>query len=244
MTPTDRYLDPPGCHDDDYSEQSLRLPDSFWCYDPLNDEPSVNALPALERGFVTFGCLNNFCKVNLGVLKLRSRVLNTCEHSRLILLAAAGSHREETLRQLEREGIARDRITFAAHQPRQQYLELYHQIDLSLDTVPYNGHTTSLDSFWMGVPVITLVGQTVVGRAGLSQLTNLGLPELIAESPDDFVRIATVFGSDLSRLSRLRERMRNSPLMDGPRFAQNVETAYRSAWSEWAPGRFAPPCLD
>ena len=88
---------------------------------------------------------------------------------------------------LAEEGIGGDRVEFVARQPRQQYLEYYHGIDIGLDTVPYNGHTTSLDSFWMGVPVVTLSGPTVVGRAGLSQLMNLGLPELIASSPERYV---------------------------------------------------------
>src|SRR5258707_1158915 len=80
--------------------------------------------------------------------------------------------------------------TIVSSRPRSQYLELYYQIDIGLDTLPYNGHTTSLDSYWMGVPVITLVGQTVVGRAGFSQLMNLGLPELIAKKPEEYVRLA------------------------------------------------------
>ena len=105
--------------------------------------------------------------------------------------------------------MPRDRVTFVAHQPRPQYLEYYHGIDIGLDTVPYNGHTTSLDSFWMGVPVVTLVGPTVVGRAGLCQLMNLGLPELIASSPEQYVRIAAELAHDLPRLSRLLSRPRD-----------------------------------
>src|SRR4029079_18530054 len=102
------------------------------------------------------------------------------------------------------------------------------------DTFPYNGHTTSLDAYFMGVPVITLPGQTVVGRAGVSQLTNLGLTELIAHSPDGFVQIAASLRADTAALSELRsgrrERMRRSPLMDAPRFARNIEAAYRRMW--------------
>ena len=93
-------------------------------------------------------------------------------------------------------------MTFVAQQPRPQYLRYYHGIDIGLDTVPYNGHTTSLDSFWMGVPVVTLVGPTVVGRAGLCQLMNLGLPELIASSPEQYVRIAAELAEDLPRSER------------------------------------------
>ena len=114
---------------------------------------------------------------------------------------------------------------------------MYHQIDIGLDTFPYNGHTTSLDAYWMGVPIVTLRGQMVVGRAGVSQLTNLGLSELIAETPDQFVGIAVGLARDLDRLSplraSLRQRMQRSPLMDAPRFARHVESVYRSLWQRW-----------
>jgi predicted O-linked N-acetylglucosamine transferase (SPINDLY family) len=131
-------------------------------------------------------------------------------------------------------GIAPERIEFVAYQPRPEYLRTYHRIDVGLDTLPYNGHTTSLDAMWMGVPVITRIGTTVVGRAGLSQLSNLGLSELVAQSDDDFVRIAADWASNLTRLAELRrglrQRMERSPLMDAPRFAAAMETAYRQMW--------------
>jgi len=234
---TDPHLDPPGMFDDCYSEESVRLPDSFWCYDPLTTEATLNPLPATEKGYVTFGNLNNFCKINVGVLKLWAEVMRAVEGSRLILLAGEGSHRQDTVEVMRKEGIAPERVQILGRRPRGHYLELYHQIDLGIDTLPYNGHTTSLDSYWMGVPVVTLVGQTVVGRAGLSQLRNLELPELIAETPEQFIRITVELANDLPRLSKLRaslrERMRASPLMDGPRFARNLEAAYRSLWQRW-----------
>jgi predicted O-linked N-acetylglucosamine transferase (SPINDLY family) len=153
------------------------------------------------------------------------------------MLASEGPHRRDTLERLEQEGVAPSRVAFVAHQPRRKYLETYHGIDLVLDTFPYNGHTTSLDALWMGVPVVTLVGRTVVGRAGLSQLTNLGLPELAAATPEEFVGIASALAGDLPRLGELRatlrERMRGSPLMDAPRFARGIEAAYRSLWQRW-----------
>ena len=234
---TDVYLDPPGLHDEDYAEESIRLPDTFWCYDPQSREPAVNPLPALEKGYLTFGCLNNFCKVNPAVLTLWAQVMRAVERSRILILAPEGGHRQDTLALLAREGIQPERVDFIAMQPRRDYLKLYKNIDVGLDTLPYNGHTTSLDSFWMGVPVVTLVGQTVVGRAGLSQLSNLGLPELIAETPEQFVSIAAGLAGDLPRLSQLRatlrERMLGSPLMDAPRFARNIEAAYRGMWQRW-----------
>lgn len=234
---TDPQLDPPELFDRFYSESSIRLPETFWCYDPLTSEPTVGPLPAGTNGHVTFGCLNNFCKVNDDVLRLWARVLKTVERSRLLLLVPRGSARERTLDVLEQEGISRDRVTLTDFRPRLDYLTQYHQIDIGLDTFPYNGHTTSLDSYWMGVPVVTLVGNTVVGRAGLSQLTNLGLTELVAQTPQRFVEIAVGLAGDWERLktlrSSLRERMQKSPLMDAPRFALNIEAAYREMWRRW-----------
>ena len=107
---TDPYLDPPGLFDAFYSEESLRLPDTFWCYDPLTDEPAVNALPALESGSITFGCLNNFCKVNDGSLALWARVLQAVPGSRLLLQAPRGPARDRVLAGLHREGIAAARV--------------------------------------------------------------------------------------------------------------------------------------
>jgi predicted O-linked N-acetylglucosamine transferase (SPINDLY family) len=234
---TDPYLDPPGLDDACYSERSIRLPDTFWCYDPLTNEPAVNAPPCLEKGFVTFGCLNNFCKVTDVALTLWAGVLNATSNARLLLLAPEGSSRQRVLDRLSRDGIDPKRVEFVARQSRAEYLNTYRRIEISLDTVPCNGHSTSLDSFWMGVPVVTLVGRTVVGRAGLSQLTNLGLPELIAQTPEHYVKVATDLARDLPRLAELRRtlraRMEASPLMDAPRFARNVESAYRSMWTTW-----------
>ena len=234
---TDPHLDPPDLFDRCYSEQSIRLPDCFWCYDPLESEPAVNALPALDKGHVTFGCLNNFCKINPLVLRLWAGVLRAVDRSRLVILAGEGVHRRQALDLLAAEGLGRDRVTFVAHQPRPRYLGYYHGIDIGLDTLPYNGHTTSLDSLWMGVPAVTLTGPTVVGRAGLCQLMNLGLPELVASSLEHFVRIAAELAHDLPRLIRLRATLRNrlraSPLMDAPRFARNIEAAYREMWRRW-----------
>ena len=209
----------------------------FWCYDPLDRNPAVNALPAAGNGYVTFGCLNNFCKINPGVLRLWAGVLRAVDRSRLTILAAEGSHRRQVLDLLAEEGVDRQRVAFVGHRPRPLYLEYYHEIDIGLDTVPYNGHTTSLDSFWMGVPVVTLVGSTVVGRAGLCQLTNLGLPELIAFNPEQYMRIAAELAQDLPRLAAmrtgLRARLQASPLMDAPRFARHLEAAYRKMWRRW-----------
>jgi protein O-GlcNAc transferase len=233
---TDPYLDPPGS-DGHYCEKSIRLPETFWCYDPLTSEPRVNELPAAAAGHITFGCLNNFGKVHEAVLVVWARVLRQVEKSRLLLLAEQGDHWQRTIDRLGREGIDPGRIEFVLPRPRKSYLELYHFIDIGLDSFPCNGHTTSLDSFWMGVPVVSLVGRTAMARAGLCQLTNLGLTELAGQTAEEFVRIAVELARDLPRLgelrSTLRGRMERSALMDAPRFARNIETAYRGMWKNW-----------
>jgi predicted O-linked N-acetylglucosamine transferase (SPINDLY family) len=236
---TDPYLDPPNGDDAVSSERPIRLPDTFWCYDPLTREPDVGPLPCSANGFITFGCLNSFCKINDAVLALWARVLGAVSGSRLILLAPDGSARQRVLDRLGEAGIAPDRIEMLKRLPRSDYLRAFHRIDIALDTFPYNGHTTSLDSLWMGVPIVTLVGQTIVGRAGLTQLINLGCPELSAAAPEQYVQIAADLAADRSRLAELRAslrpRLENSPLMDADRFARNIEAAYRAMWRSWCP---------
>jgi protein O-GlcNAc transferase len=225
---TDPYLDPVGT-DQFYAEKSIRLPETFWCYDPLATEPMANELPALSAGRITFGCLNNFCKVNEGTVRLWEQVLKSVPNSRLILLCPEGAHRDR-LRHLP--------IEFVEHRPREEYLKLYHRIDIGLDTFPYNGHTTSLDSLWMGVPVVSMEGKTAVSRAAISQTSNLGMKEdWVGKTPQDFVSFAVKWANDLDRLSvlrsTLRQKMERSPLMDGPRFAKNMESIYRSVWAKY-----------
>jgi protein O-GlcNAc transferase len=239
---TDPHLDPldsngSAANDSHYTERSLRLADSFWCYDPLTNEPAANALPALTTNHITFGCLNNPCKLTDRTLAMWSTVLREVPDARLLLMAPAGNAHRNLAQRMEQQGIDTQRVSFVPFQPRADYLRTYHQIDLGLDTFPYNGHTTSLDSLWMGVPVVTRVGETAVGRGGLSQLANLGLTELAAYSDDAFVRIAVELAADRPRLAALRQtlrpRMEQSPLMDGARFARTVEAAYRQMWRAW-----------
>jgi protein O-GlcNAc transferase len=232
---TDPYLDPVGFNDEFYSEKTIRLPHSFWCYDPLTDQPKVNELPALSNGYITFGCLNNFCKLNAPLLKRWAAVLRAVPDSRFVLLAPRGGSRQMVLQELK---VTADRVEFVDLRARPQYLSTYHRIDLGLDTFPYNGHTTSLDSLWMGVPVVSLMGHTAVSRAGFSQMSNLGLTsELIAQSEEGFVELVKSLANNLHRLrelrSTLRQRMVESPLMNGPLFASHVETVYRQIWRQW-----------
>jgi predicted O-linked N-acetylglucosamine transferase (SPINDLY family) len=240
---SDPYLDPPGGDESAYCNQTLRLPHSFWCYDPLEcADLQTGDLPALRpNNPITFGCLNNFCKVNEGVLQLWANVLRQVPGSRLLMMAPEGSHRARTLQRLQQLEIEPGRIGFVPLQRRRSYMQVYHQIDLGLDTFPYNGHTTSLDSLWMGVPVVSLSGQQVVSRAGFSQLSNLGLPHLAAQSPDQFVQIATTLAGDLPQLAQLRQalrgKMEQSPLMDAVGFAAGIEAAYRQIWRQWCSAR-------
>jgi protein O-GlcNAc transferase len=230
---SDPRLDPDG-YDSHYTEKTLRLDDSFWCYDPLTEVPEVNGLPAAERGYVTLGCLNNPCKLTERTLRLWGRVMHTLPQARLKLMAPPGRHRLRLLARLGAQGVAAERVSFVEFRPRGDYLRSYHEIDFGLDTFPYNGHTTSLDALWMGVPTVTRVGATCVGRAGLSQLYHLDLLDLAAKSDDAFAAAAAELARDLPRLAALRaalrERMTHSPLMDAARFARNIERAYRQAW--------------
>ncbi len=230
---TDPHLDTPWQNDNDYVEKSYRLPHSFWCYDLENAETEI---PEGSRTF-TFGCLNSFTKVNEGVLDLWSRVMRGIPESRLLLMTPPGRARKRTLEHFRRNSIASERIEFVNTMPRQEYLNQFSRIDICLDTLPYNGHTTSLDAMWMGVPVITRVGNTVVGRAGWSQLSVLRLTELAAHDDEQFVKIATELATDQHRISEyhrtLRQRMKDSPLTDARGFTRGVEAAYRAAWRNW-----------
>ena len=234
---SDRYLEAGSRHDGTQSSEQVFLIDSFWCYEPSGSEPEVRAPPARESGRITFGCLNNFCKVNQRTLSLWARVLGKVKNSRLMILSSAGSHRGETLDVLERQGVESQGVEFVEPRPQREYLELYHRLDIALDTFPYNGHTTSIDALWMGAPVVSLAGTAPVSRAGLSQLTNLGLPELVAQSEEDYVRIAVELAGNPPRLAELRAtmraRMQASPLMDAPGYARNVEAAYQGMWKAW-----------
>ena len=157
--------------------------------------------------------------------------------SRLVVHSPPGSHRDAVRTLLQEGGIAADRVEFVARGSQVEYFRRYLDLDLSLDPFPYNGHTSTLDSLWMGVPVITLAGRTAVGRGGVSILSNVGLPELIARTPEQYVEIAVRWAEDRARLAELRaglrQRMQSSVLMDGPQYAADVEAAFRGMWKTW-----------
>ena len=237
---SDPFIDP---FDEDlnfYSEQTIRLPRSFWCYQPAGPTPDTIPLPALKTGHLTLGCLNHFSKVSSSVLQLWGRIMKQLPDSRLIIHGPSTSPDYEIYQRFALAGIPIYRLQFVPWQPYGQYLETYDRIDLALDPFPYNGGITTCDALWMGVPVVSLRGGTGVGRAGNSILNNVGLPELVASSPDEYVNIAVELARDLPRLKDLRagmrKRMEPSSLMDAVGFTRGVEGAYREMWERWCEG--------
>ena len=237
---TDSHFDAPSTNsgqaaDSDasvYSERSIRLR-SYWCYEGPAALHPVGPLPADARGHITFGCLNNFSKVTRPTLAAWRRILHAVPSSRLVLHCGEGSHRREIATALG----APDRIEFVSRLTLDDYFAQWNQIDIALDPFPYPGGTTSCDALWMGVPVLSLAGQTAVSRAGRSILTTIGLPDLVAGNVDAYVQLATTLAADRPRLLGLRQtlrpRMQSSPLMNAPAFARDVESAFRLMWSHW-----------
>jgi len=237
---TDRFLDPPSPSADDfYSEASIRLPRTYWCYQPPSVAPSqpVGPLPAGQAGTITFGCLNNFSKVNAGVVAAWGRIMSEVKDSRMILHCREGGHRHRVRKLFAQAGVEPHRVRLVPRAPGVDYFLLYDQIDIALDPFPYPGGTTTCDALWMGVPVVSLSGSTGVSRGGLSILSNVGHPELVAHEVDEYVRIATELAADRIRLAglraTLRSRMQASPLMDAPKFARDFEAALRGMWRAW-----------
>jgi protein O-GlcNAc transferase len=234
---SDPYLDPPDTDLSVYSEQTVRLSHTYWCYQPGGAVPDVLPPSALTAGFVTFGCLNKFAKVSPPVLDSWTQILKAVPHSRLILHCNLGTHRPQLIERFTRTGIAPERIELVGKQPWLQYISTYNRIDIALDPFPYGGGITTCDALYMGVPVVSLSGCTAVGRAGRSILSNADLPDLIASTSKQYQTIATKLADDLPRLTELhktlRQRMLSSPLMDAKSFACDIESAYRGMWRNW-----------
>ena len=237
---SDARLDPPGISDQLHTEQIVRLPETFACYQPPAEAPETGPLPALSRGYVTFASFHTLAKLNDRLLASWAMILAAVPSSRLMLMAEGfrdPSCRERLAAFFVCKGVARDRIEFRETEPLRQYLLRQQEVDVLLDSHPCSGHTIACHALWMGVPVVTLPGGTSCSRLVASVLGALGIPELVAQSPEAYVQISSTLASDLPRLSELRgtlrARMLGSPLMDAPRFARNVEAAYRTMWAEW-----------
>lgn len=248
---TDGFAEPFGMTERYNVEKLWRLPDVFCCYTPCVKEPArrtsaeltVRATPALRNGYVTFGNFNNIAKMSPPVVSLWSSLLRELPSAKLMLEApmlGMDLLRGQVLAQFAAHGVGEDRLILLGRKREQQYV-LYHEVDIALDSFPCNGGTTSFDTLWMGVPLVTLAGQTFVSRMGVSLLSNLGLTELIAQTEDQYIAIAMALATNLEKLNALRlsirPRMETSPLLDQARFTQNMEAAYRKMWTTWCTGK-------
>jgi protein O-GlcNAc transferase len=230
---SDPHLDPPDGDMTVYSEQTVRLPASYWCYHP-KASPEVKPAPAAANGYVTFGCLNSFSKVSAAALDLWAEVMRRVPRSRLVLHCHSGAYRQVVLDRFAAQGITADRIDLVGFQRWNQYIQTYDRIDVALDPFPYGGGITTCDALWMGVPVVTLSGRTAVGRGGASIMANLGLPELVARTGQEYAQLACEFDRWIPRRPLLRQRMQDSPLMDDKGLARSMEAIYRTVWEKWA----------
>jgi len=234
---TDRFLDPQGTDLGCYTERSVWLPDSYWCYQaPAHERPNER-----RAGPPTFGCLNNFAKVTKPTLDLWMELLQRVPKAHLLLYAPPGSHRERITAAMRAVGLAPERLRFVPRQSFEDYLETYREIDVALDPLPYGGGTTTCDALWMGVPVVSLAGATAVSRAGASLLSNTGLGHFVARSPQEYLTIAASALRDTEALARMRGELRSrivvSPIMAARKFTRDLETAFRGMWRSWCESR-------
>lgn len=241
---TDAWLEPPsGNIVSGPQEKAWLLPDCWTCYEPPAGYPEVGCLPSAQGEPFTFGSFNNTCKINGRVLDLWARLMSAVPASRLKLLAKHGAHRSRLREEFALRGVDAGRIIFDDYLPddpglsQGALLRRYHSIDLALDTFPYGGMTTTLDALWMGVPVVSLIGERNLGRAGLSLLNNVGLHDLAVDSVDGYLDAAVRLALDQTRLASLRAslrgRMQASPLLDAEGFTRKLEAAFRGMWVDW-----------
>lgn len=240
---TDAIADPDGA-DRFYTERLLRLENGLTRFLPPTDAPDPGSLPADSSGRVTFGSLNNLVKLNDQVIALWSRVLRQVPGARLLLFRdmLQGKVAERVQSAFAQHGIDGSRLELRHKlDSGNTYLNVYREIDIALDPFPWNGHVTSCEALWMGVPVIALLGPVHRGRLAASVLHQVGLEGLVARNPDDYVRIAAGLAGDVQRLEQLRSGLRHqvaaSPLCDGPGMAREVEAIYRQLWQHWCTGR-------
>ncbi|MEE7624908.1 tetratricopeptide repeat protein [Methylobacter sp. Wu8] len=236
----DRFLLPPGQFDDQFTEKIVRLP-ACAPYRPDMSAPPVNVLPALSNGYVTFGSFNRQNKLRQPVIGVWSQLLRALPDSRLVLGGMPEDDRHETLIDwFAKEGITRERLSFYPRCSMADYLALHQQVDICLDTFPYNGGTTALNALWMGVPTLTLVGETVTARQGATILSQVGLNAFVAQDAADFVRKGLSWANHPSSLAslraNLRERFGQSAIRQPELIATGVECALRLMWQRWCAG--------
>ena len=241
---TDRILDPPDLQKY-YVEESVCLPGGFICYTPPEFAPPVAPLPAERNGHVTFGSFNASLKINSHILSLWALVLKATPDSHLLMKFQGGADkgmRDMFVGQLKELGISPDRIEVHRWKRSVEHLQLYGQVDIALDTYPFNGCITTLEGLWMGVPLVSLVGtDNLLARSGLSILSRIGMEFFAASTPADFVAKATSLAQNLPALAKirasLRPRMRASTICDVRGYASYIEAAYRRMWVRWCRSR-------
>ena len=233
----DVFTDPEGLTDHYYSEQLIRMRQCFLCYAPPNDAPDVGPPSFVNNGYITFGSLNNLAKLNDLTLDIWAKVLLETRDSRLLIKSKAlndNNVKERLMERFKKRGIAPERLELIGFIKAQRaHLETYNLIDIALDPYPYNGTTTTFEALYMGVPVVTLAGNTHASRVGLSILSNLGLEELVASNSGEFIVKAVGISQDKDRLkllrSSLRRRILDSHLTDKRGFTREIETLLQSA---------------
>lgn len=230
----------PKTEEANFTEKIWRLPESYLCFTQPRHGIDVGPLPALSNGYVTFGSFNNLTKMNDAVVALWARVLTSVPDSRLFLKSrqlTEASVRQRVVDEYARRGVDGARLILEGQVPRSEYLKPFQRMDIALDPFPYTGITTSVESLWMGVPVLTLAGKSFLSRQGVGLMMNAGLREWIADDTDDYVARAVSQSGDQIRLAALRKELRQkvlgSPIFDAPRFARHFEAALRGMWRRW-----------
>lgn len=230
-----------------FVEKIWQLPESYFCFSPPATNLSVASLPALANGYVTFGCFNKLSKMSDAVVSVWARILKAMPDAKLLLKSAVladAATRNETLRRFARHGVPAQRLQLQAATDYQGYLAAYSEVDIALDPFPYPGATTTLEGLWMGVPCITMTGRRFLARNGETIAIHTGLGDFIARDPNDYVDRAVRIASDIRALadlrSGLRERVRQSALFDGARFAVHFEQAVFGMWDAARRGQRIP----
>lgn len=236
-----QYLAPEGFLDWQFTEKPLRMPATA-TFDPAVEAPDVNELPASKNGFFTFGSFNRMNKVNPLVIEAWAKILHRVPKSRLVV-GHADAVQEATMRALLKEqGISPERLSFHPRQTLKNYMGLHHSVDMLLDTFPYNGGTTTCYGLWMGVPTLTLAGETVPARTGAAVMGLMGMPDFIANDVAEYIEKAVQLSADQERLQVIRRSARNRFLSEGSYWhseavAQSLQLAVRQAWRLWCAGQ-------
>lgn len=229
----------PDSLDAQFTERIWRLPETRLCFTPPDIDVPVSPLPCAQGQPLTFGCFNNLTKMGDEVVALWARVLHAVPGSRLVLKASQFDEPavcDDVRARFAAQGVVGDSLLLSGRSSREDYLKAYHQVDIGLDPFPFTGGTTTVESLWMGVPVLTLAGDRLLARQGVGMMTNAGLPNWVVDSADAYVERAAAFAQDSAALATLRAQLREqvlaSPLFDAPRFAVNLEQALRGMWRD------------